>query len=78
MEIVATMEFKKPIVNAYIVYIIVGKLRYWEKPSLVILLIINKNPKISFYYMVLPFNLAVKLRIKGSKWLLLDLQKKLK
>ena len=39
------------------------------------LLIINKNNKKYFHYIILLYNLAISLRIKGSKKLLLNFKK---
>lgn len=59
-------------------YMIISKFSYWQDPSLVILLIINKNTKISFYNTVLSFDLAISLRIKSHKESLLNFQEKIK
>ena len=40
-----------------------------------ILFEINKNLKISFYYIILSFNLAIHLKIKDNKKFLLDVKK---
>ncbi len=58
--------------NVYIFYSVVGEFSYWKKSSLIILLIIDKNSKISFYYTVLFFSLAINLKIIGGKKFLLD------
>lgn len=40
--------------------------------GLIILLAIDKNPEISFYCIILPFSLAINLRIEGNKELFFD------
>lgn len=72
------VKFEKYVADAHIINIIINKLSHWGKSNLIILLIVNKNPEISFHYTVLPFNLAVSLKIEGDKELLLDSQKVLK
>lgn len=69
---IAIIEFKRYVASIYIFGIIINKLSYWEELNLVILLVVNKNPEISLYYTILSLNLAVNLKIEGSKELLLD------
>lgn len=47
--------------------IIIGKLSYRKKLSLIILLIINKSPMINLYSIILFFDLAINLKIEGGK-----------
>lgn len=58
--------------NVCIFYIVVGEFSYWKKFSLIILLITDKKPKISLYYTILFFGLAINLRIVDGKKPLLD------
>ena len=59
-------------IDAYIFDVIIGKLSYWKGSSLIILHVVDKSPEIGLYCIVLPLSLAVNLRIKGGKKLLLD------
>lgn len=61
--------------STYIFGIIVGKLSYWKELSPIILLIIDKNPEVNFYYTVLPFSLAISLKVQGNREPLFDFQK---
>lgn len=72
---IVVIEFEKHMVSAYIFGIIVSKLSYWQKPSLVILLIVNKCFELCIYDTVLPLGLAVCLQIKGSEKLLFNVEK---
>lgn len=58
--------------GACIFHDVVSKLRYWEKLSPIILLIVNKSPEVGFYRTVFPLSLAVSLRKKGDREPLLD------
>ena len=44
--------------------IVIGKLRHWEEPYPIILLLINKSIKIYFYYAVLSFCLYICLKVE--------------
>ena len=46
-------------VSASILDIIIGKLYYRKNPCLIILLKVDKNLKVSFYYAILSIGLAV-------------------
>ena len=61
--------------NANIFDIIISEFYYKKKPYLVILFETDKNSKISFYYTILLFDLAVHLWIEGSGEFLLDAKK---
>lgn len=52
---------------ASVLGIIINKLRYWEKTSPVILLILDKSPEIGLYCTILPFCLPVTLGVKGGR-----------
>ena len=62
---ISTIEFKKHVIGASILGIIIGKFCYKKKPCLVILFKINKGLKVRFYYTILLFDLTVCLWIKG-------------
>ena len=53
--------------NASILGIVVGKLCYRKKPCPIILLEVDKDLKIDFYFAILPFGLTVRLLIKSNK-----------
>ena len=53
------VKLKKYVVNASIFNIIIGKFYYKKKLCPVILFKINKNSKISFHYIILPFGLII-------------------
>ena len=55
--------------------VIVGKLRYKKKPYLIILLEIDKGLEIGFHRTILPFRLAVYLRVEGGGESLLNAKK---
>lgn len=58
--------------SIYIFYIIIYKFRYKQIFYLIILLLIDKSPKLDLYCIVLFFDLAICLKIKGDRELLLD------
>ena len=60
------IELKKYMIGVGVFGVIVSKLYYRKKLCPVILLKINKSLKISFYYTILPFSLAICLWIKGG------------
>ena len=74
-EVVATVRFERYKADACIFGVVVGKVNYLEELSLIILLVINKNPKVGFHHTILSLSLAGNLRMKGSQELLLDFQK---
>lgn len=71
---VAVIELKRYTVGNGVFYIIILKFRYWKKPSLVILFIINKTLEIGFYGAILLLSLANNLRIEGRKESLVDIK----
>lgn len=72
---VVVVEFEKHVAGACIFGVVVSKLSYWQKPSPVILLTVNKRFEICIHGAVLPFGLAVCLRVKGGGKLLLNVKK---
>ena len=60
------IKLKKCIAGTSIFGIIVNKFYYKKKSYPIILFKINKSSKIGFYYIVLPLNLAICLRIEGN------------
>lgn len=71
-EVIATIKFKKHVIGIYIFCVFVGKFSYWKMLSLIILLGIDKSPKVGFYYIILLLHLAINLRLESNKELLLD------
>ena len=64
--VITTVEFKGCVAGARIFCIIVGKFSHWKEPSSIILLVIDKNPEIGLYCIVLPLSLAVSLGVEGG------------
>ena len=75
MKIIFIVEFKRHVVNASILSIIIGKFRYKKKPYSVILFKIDKVLKINFYHTILFFDLTIYLWIKDIKKTLLNAKK---
>ena len=61
---VLAVQLKRLIAGACIFSIIISKLTNWQKLCLVILFKVDKSSKVSFYYTVLTFGLAIYLGIK--------------
>lgn len=74
MGMITIVEFKKRVANSCILRIVVGKLNHSKKPGLIILLVLDKSPKVGFYWTILPLSRAVSLRMKDSGESLLDFQ----
>lgn len=58
---IVAVELKKHMTDAYIFSIIVRKFGYRQESCLIVLLLINKNIKISLYSAILSLSLAVRL-----------------
>ena len=52
--------------------VVVGKFRYKKKPCPIILLEVNKGLEVSFHCTILPFRLAIRLRVEGNGEFSLD------
>ena len=61
--------------NASIFCIIISKFSYKKESSLIILFVIDKNLEIDLYYTILPWSLAINLKVKSSEEFLLYLKK---
>lgn len=72
---VVTVEFTRCVISTCILCIFIGKFSYEKEFSSVILLVVDKNPKVGLYYSVLSLGLDVSLRIKSNKEFLLHFQK---
>ena len=60
------VKLEKYMASTSILGIIVSKLYYRKKLCLTILFEIDEDSKASFYYAILPLNLAICLRIEGD------------
>ena len=58
--------------DAGIFCIVVGKLCYKKKSCPIILLEVDKSLEVSFYYIILPLSLTIRLRVEGNKEYPLD------
>ena len=66
MRIISAIELEKYIVGASIFGIVIGKLCYKQKQYLLILLEVDKDLKVSFYYTVLSLDWAIYLRMESN------------
>lgn len=69
------VEFVKNMASIGIFCIIISKFYHCKKPSLVVLLIVDKDPEVDFYSIVLPFCLTIYLGVQYYKESLLNTQK---
>ena len=69
---ISAIELKKCVANASIFGIVVGKFCYGKKPCPIILLKVDKGSEVGFHYTILPFSLAVCLRMEGDEEFPLD------
>lgn len=60
-RIITTVELEKCITGTCVFGIIISKLYHRQKPSLVILILINKGPKVGFNGAILSLNLTISL-----------------
>ena len=72
---ISTIKLKKYMASTSIFSIVISKLCYGKKLYLIILLKVNKNLEVGFYYIILSFSLAISLWIKGDKKFLFDAKK---
>lgn len=63
---IIVIQLKKNVAGAYILGIVIDKLGYKQKPSPIVLLKIDKNLEIRFYYTILMFYLPICLKIKSG------------
>ena len=75
MRIISTIKFKKYIIGAYILGIVISKLNYQKKACLVISFKVDQGSKISFYYIIVSLDLTMYLRIEGNEKFLFDTKK---
>lgn len=72
---VVIIKLKKRVASACIFGVIIGKLSYQKEYSLIILLIIDTNSEVNFYYNILFLGLIISLRVVNSKKFLLNPKK---
>ena len=75
MRMISAIELKKYIVGISIFSVIISNLYYKKKLCPIILLKIDKNSEVGFYYTILPLSLAIYLYIKGGEKFLFDIKK---
>lgn len=63
---IAAIQLKRFVVDADVFHIIIDKLSYRQKLDLIILFKIHKDLEISLHSTVLPFGLAIGLRVKSN------------
>ena len=69
---ISAIELKRCVAGAGILGIVVRKFCHGKKPCPIILLEVDKNLEVGFYCTILPFSLAVRLRVEGGGESLLD------
>ena len=69
------VQLKQYMGGACIFGIVISELGYWQELCPIILFEVDKSSKVGLYGAVLPFHLAVHLRIKCGREPLLDAQK---
>lgn len=74
-EVETAVKFEQSIACAAVFSIMIGKLSHWQQTSLVVLFIVDKSLKISFYCTILAICLAISLRVEGNRESLLNTQK---
>lgn len=70
-----TTYFKNYISNISFFSIIIYKFSNWQKFYKIILLKVNKDLELYFYYTILILDFSISLRIKNSEKLILDSKK---
>ena len=65
-RMIFTVELKRCMASGSIFGIIVSKLDHRKKLYLIILFKVDKSLKVGFYYFILPFSLAIYLKIEAS------------
>ena len=70
MEVAIQLE--GGIAGAGIFCIIIGKFSHWQQPCPVILFIVDKSLEVGIHYIIVPFSLAISLRVEGGRESLSD------
>ena len=71
-QIEAAVDFKRRVVGASILGIVVCKLSYWQKACLVILLLVYKSFEVCLHCAILSLSLPIGLRIESRKKFFLE------
>ena len=71
---IVIVQLKKHVTDARVLCIIISKLGYWQEPSPVILLEVDKDSEVRLHGAILPFGLPIYLRMEGGRELLLDVE----
>ena len=61
------IQLKRSIVDTSTLCMVIGKLYHEQQLSLIILIIVDKGPKIGFYSLILPFYLSICLKVEGGR-----------
>lgn len=69
---VATVVFKSHMAGACIFDNVVEEFSHWEKYSPIFFLVIDESSEVSLHCTFLPLDLAINLRVEGSKEPLFD------
>ena len=64
---ISAIELEKYVAGAGIFDIVVSKLHYKKKPCPIILLEVDKDSEIGFYYTILSLSLAIRLRVESGR-----------
>ena len=64
---VAAVEFKMCVSNTGIFGIVLCKFSYWQEACLVILFLVHQSSEVCFYCAVLPFGLAINVRMESCR-----------
>ena len=67
MKMISIIELEKYIAGTNIFGIVIGKFYYKKKLCTIILLKVYKNFQVGFYYIILPYGLAVRILVKSGK-----------
>ena len=65
--VVPAVELERHVPRTGVFCIIISEFRHGQEPRPVVLFVINEGSKVNFHRTVLPLNLAVGLRVEGSK-----------
>ena len=70
----AAVEFERRVAGAGVFGIVVGEFSHWQEPCPVILLPVHEGSEVCLYCAVLPFCLAIGLRMESCRESSLDSQ----
>ena len=72
---IAAVQLKRRVTSTCVLRIVISKLGYWQEPSPVILLKVDKDLEVHFHCAVLLLGLPICLRMDGGKEPSLDAEK---